>query len=159
MNSIDQPYGYQYHKEQQLSRQWHPFLSALAVELQSAFPSEELCLFFRKLGKRMASQLSLETAHSLHDLETAINGIWRKMNWGWVRFQESEKYLIITHYFSPLSDGLGHPPEMYPVALLEGVYAGWISTLCNDPRLVLQPVQVAPDSDAIQFRFGVTKTQ
>ncbi|MBY0578106.1 MAG: cellulose synthase [Burkholderiales bacterium] len=145
----------EYHAAQQCSRQWNAFLLALSSEFQGKIEEAELRALMRRIGGEMAKTLVLTPGDSLQELESSINGIWFGMDWGWVRLKEMQNYLCIEHFASPLRKSFGESALSWTPALLEGVYAHWLSVLGADSSLRLRQFG-APGGigQPLEFRFG-----
>ena len=145
----------EYHLAQQCSRQWNPFLRAIAAEFQGKIDEAELRALMRRIGESMARSLELSPGDSLQELEASINSVWYGMDWGWVRLKEMQNHLSIEHFSSPLARAFGEEALSWTPALLEGIYAHWFSTLGADSSLRLrQSGSPGGVGEPIEFRFG-----
>lgn len=145
----------EYHAAQQSSRQWGDFLLALAGEFQGKIDAGELRSLMFRVGQSMARRMGQPKGDSLKELEAAMNGVWFNMNWGWVRLQEKQNYLLIEHFAAPLFNAFGAAAMPWSTGILEGVYFDWLSALGADSTLRLRQFGEAQAvGQPIEFRFG-----
>jgi hypothetical protein len=129
-------------KRRLVSRQWAPFLAALAAELTAVADSGGTAAFMRATGARIARLHPLGGLETLEELEDQINIALTHMEWGWARLTAAEDHIVITHGACP--NVLEHdvdqswPPLMAEV--LGGAYGAWLAdqgspgatTVCRD---------------------------
>jgi hypothetical protein len=113
-----------YFRAQQASLQWSPVLRALAVEIGGYTDPDSLRELFFRIGQRFASDMAAEfsDARSLGELEDGLNGLWARMNWGWVSFREDRDGVHVQHSCAPLAEAFGDESLEWSVGLLEGIY-------------------------------------
>ncbi|GGX44133.1 cellulose biosynthesis protein BcsD [Undibacterium squillarum] len=121
----------------QVSRQWQFFLKAFAQEFSQKGDVRELRLLMHRLGRRMATMVSVTDGSSLQALEDAMNRVWTDMNWGCVELSEQADALLVLHQFAPLRLAFGPEASVWTPALLEGIYAQWFEALGMDSSLRL----------------------
>ncbi|WP_353253072.1 cellulose biosynthesis protein BcsD [Salinisphaera sp. PC39] len=137
------------------NRQWRPFLQALAKEMNAQLPDTERRGLFYAMGRRMVEYLPTPDASDLKRLEASINEAWRAIDWGLVQVDETDDFISITHYCSPLRAAFGAESLVWTPALLEGVYAEWFAALGAGEDLVLrQHGDVTGADDAIEYRLA-----
>lgn len=145
----------EYFARQQCSVQWQVFLNAFANEFGQQIPVAELRVLMARLGTSMAQSIPAPTGNTIAELEDSINAIWFDMDWGWVSLVEKETGLFIEHHLAPLQGAFGDQALAWSPAILEGIYAHWLSVLGAGPSLQLTQVQPAkPEDMLIVFRFG-----
>ncbi|HCJ51624.1 MAG TPA: cellulose synthase [Gallionella sp.] len=144
-----------YFTQQQCSAQWMAFLHAFADEFGQQIPVAELRVLMSRLGTAMMRELPTPTGETLAELEASINAIWFDLDWGWVALIEKDDGLYIEHNAAPLLGAFGAAALAWSPALLEGIYAHWLTALGVDSGLQLSQVEAEPtESMAIVFRFG-----
>lgn len=145
-----------YVRGQQISLQWLPVLRAMASELsEHSKPSDLKDLFF-KIGWRfgMDTKHLFEGVQSLSQLEESLNDFWSRINWGWVKLNESKGHIDITHQAAPLSEAFGDEAIGWSVGLLEGFYQSIFSILGAGEAMVCRSVDGANVGMTVQLRFG-----
>lgn len=153
MNDLDENLAY--FARQQCSAQWQVFLKAFAGEFGQQIPVAELRVLMARLGASMAQSIPAPVGNTIAELEESINAIWFDMDWGRVSLDEKEDGLFIEHHLAPLQGAFGEDALAWSPAILEGIYAHWLSVLGADSALQLSQVQPAkPDNLLIVFRFG-----
>lgn len=144
-----------YFTRQQRSTQWGAFLAAFASEFGQQIPVAELRVLMVRLGTSMAKGIAAPAGDTIAQLEDSINSIWFAMDWGWVSLVEKNDGLYIEHHAAPLLGAFGEEGLSWSSAILEGIYAHWLSTLGAGSELRISQVQpAAPDSLLLVFRFG-----
>ena len=155
MNVLEENLGY--FAKQRCSVQWQVFLNAFATEFGQQIPAAELRVLMARLGTSMAQGIDAPTGNTIAELEESINSIWFDMDWGWVSLVEKEDGLYIEHHVAPLLAAFGEEALSWSPAILEGVYAHWLSALGAGSELRISQVQPAkPDNLLLVFRFGRT---
>lgn len=155
MNVFEENLGY--FVKQRCSVQWQVFLNAFAIEFGQQIPVAELRVLMARLGTSMAQGITAPTGDTIAQLEASINSIWFDMDWGWVSLLEKDDGLYIEHHVAPLLDAFGEESLAWSPAILEGIYAHWLSILGADSELQISQVQPAkPDNLLLVFRFGRT---
>jgi hypothetical protein len=144
-----------YFAKQQCSVQWQAFLTAFSAELGQQIPANELRVLMSRLGHFMAQNLPIPSGNTVAELEASINSIWFDMNWGWIELVEKKDELHIEHHAAPLQAAFGADALAWSPAILEGIYAQWLSALSGSSALKLTQVGTAvPDSMILVFRYG-----
>lgn len=115
-----------WHRDQQVSRQWRTFLTALAAELPSQLGDGPAQLILQGVGNRMAQAIVLPVCQSLADAEVAINSVMRDMGWGWVQLVETDHQIEIAVNEPPMGT-----PETgsWLCPVLEGLFTTWMQSL------------------------------
>lgn len=153
MNEFDG--NLRYFSRQQCSVQWQAFLSAFSAELGQQVPANELRVLMTRLGHFMAQSLPAPSGNTVAELEASINAIWFDMNWGWISLVEKKDELHIEHHAAPLQAAFGADALAWSPAILEGIYARWLSALSGSQALKLTQVgNAVPDSMTLAFRYG-----
>ncbi|MBV8890236.1 MAG: hypothetical protein JO267_01665 [Alphaproteobacteria bacterium] len=131
-----------YYAQQQCSRQWVHFISAMFAEFEERVDPTEADQFLETLGGRMAQSLPLRRCESLEELEDDINAVLEGIDWGWVRIAENGRFIEIVHGAYPMVPQ-DESRRSWLVPLLEGVYTEWLNEQGGDPsftaRLVGRP--------------------
>lgn len=144
-----------YFAAQQCSNQWQAFLAAFANELGQQIPANELRVLMTRFGKFMAQSLPTPAGDTIAELEASINSIWFGIDWGWARFIEKSDGLYIEHHAAPLQCAFGEAALAWSPAILEGVYAHWLSVISASSALQLTQVGTAEPGSMLQvFRYG-----
>ena len=145
----------EYFAKQRCSVQWQVFLNAFANEFGQQIPVAELRVLMARLGASMAQGIPAPVGTTIAELEESINSIWFNMDWGWVSLVERDDGLYIEHHLAPLEGAFGEEALSWSPAILEGVYAHWLSILGAGSELRIAQVQPAKlDKLLIVFRFG-----
>lgn len=108
--------------KQQKNRQWDFFLQSFARVFSNQLSSEDLRDLMRSIGEEAAKEITLDNAGTLSDLQTLINCFWEEKQWGCVHFEERDDYLLIQHFFSPLSITFNEEDLVWASGFLEGLY-------------------------------------
>lgn len=144
-----------YFSRQRSSAQWQVFLNAFATEFGQQIPAAELRVLMARLGTSMAQAIAAPAGNTIAELEASINSIWFDMDWGWVKLVEKEDGLYIEHHLAPLCVAFGEESLSWSPAILEGIYAHWLSILGAGSELrIAQVPLVKPDNLLLVFRFG-----
>lgn len=144
-----------YFTRQQCAAQWQAFLAAFASELGQQIPANELRILMGRFGKFMAQSLPMPSGTTLDDLEASINTIWFNINWGWVKLNEKDDGLYIEHHAAPLQAAFGAEALEWSPAILEAIYAHWLSTISASSSLQLTQAEPAKaDSMLLVYRYG-----
>lgn len=154
MSNLDQG-SLQYFMARSCDPQWRDFLSALAEELASQMPSDQLRAFFHIIGRRMAEAHPLRAGESLAQLETHVNRYFASIQWGWVRLKDQQASVEFAHACAPLRAAFGASAMEWCGAVLEGMYAAWLKQMGSGDALELRQVGHAEGlSDTITFRLA-----
>lgn len=154
MSDLDQG-SLRYYGVQACDRQWRDFLSALASELNSQMPADELRAFFFVVGKRIAEANPVQVGESLEQLETNLNQYFSSTQWGWVKIQDLHSSLEFLHSCSPLRAAFGDAAMEWCPALIEGIYSVWMKQLGAGDDLQLRQVgHVDGASDTLRLRLA-----
>jgi len=144
-----------YYARRQCSEQWRVFLTVLAEELSAQMESDDRRHLMHSLGRRMAAKLPHPDVTTLAQLESAINGLWEQMEWGYATLREADGYIAITHYCAPLRAAFGAASLKWVPALLEGIYAHWFEAFGAGKDLqVFQVTSPRGSDDAVAFKLG-----
>lgn len=115
---------------------WRAFLRALADEIDGASGAAAREALLRGVGRRMAVTNPLPLSSDTQALTLEMND--RLAGWGWgnvsLRLSDTERMLVITHTGLPGIGGAGDPPGTWLVAVLEGLYEGWLNALPGAER-------------------------
>lgn len=154
MSDLDQG-SLRYYGAQACDPQWKGFLSALASELNSQMPADELRAFFFVIGKRIAESNPVQVGESLEQLETNLNHYFRSSGWGWVKVQDLHTSLEFLHSCAPLRSAFGDAAMDWCPALLEGTYSVWMKQLgAGDDLQIRQVGQIEGASDTLRLRLA-----
>ncbi len=131
-----------YYAQQHCSRQWVHFIAAMFAEFEERVDAAEADQFLETLGSRVARFLPLRRCESLGDLEDDINAVLDGIDWGWVRINEGEQFIEITHGAYPMVPQ-DESRRSWFVPIIEGLYTVWLAEQGGDPtfsaRLAGQP--------------------
>ena len=134
--------------------QWRGFLRALAEEFAAQLSREDLRALFRMTGRRMAKAAPLQ-ARSMADFERSANAYLKSMNWGRLETRDLGSAYEFVHSAAPLRDAFGNTAMEWSPALLEGLYAEWLSALGAGSQLELHQVgEAGGEFDSLQFRLA-----
>jgi hypothetical protein len=135
--------------------QWSFFLQALAEEMASQMPPDELRIFFQTVGKRIARSHGVVVGDSLSDLQEAFNAVFSDKGWGWCVVSDGGQYLEILHGCAPLRQGFGDAAMPWVAGLLEGMYSQWLLQMGAGSSLKLQQVgEVETPADVFTFHLA-----
>lgn len=135
--------------------QWREFLAALGDELAEQLPLDELRGLFYALGKRMAAAAPLPAAASLDELEGQMNVWFGARDLGWTQVRDLQHSVEFWHVCAPLRGAFGERAMPATGALLEGLYATWLSTLGAGGELALRQIAGAEGPcDVLRFRLA-----
>ncbi len=140
--------------EQQSSRQWKTFLTLLADELSEQLAPRNLHGIMRRTGARFAQQHHLPAAQTIGEIQDAMNGVWRELNWGWLEIAEAGDSLLLKHFCSPLRANFGDKHQEWTPAFLEGVYEQWLRQSGADDQLRVSRSNAPDNWGTIEYRFG-----
>lgn len=145
-----------YFREQQISLQWLPVLRAMASEMSSSMPADELHGLFAKIGERFAidSEDHFNEAETLAQLEESLNYFWARINWGWVSFKEAKGCIEITHSAAPLAEAFGEDALEWSIGLLQGFYQRAFNALGASENMAVRTVGELTGGIDINLRFG-----
>lgn len=149
-----------YYQEQQISRQWLDFLRAFAEELGEQANEEELQFLMRSTGERLARMFEgqLPSIANLASLEDELNAYWRYMNWGYVRLEEADSNINITHLACPLASAFGKGSLRWTSGFLEGFYQAIFHSLGAGKRLHVRATDISSGADSLSFCFGLDQS-
>lgn len=145
----------QYLEDVQCSKQWQGFLAALAAELEAQAAEDELRALMKRVGFRVVSDWPAFECGSLEELQSAVNAIWRDMDWGWVEMLDKGDHIKLAHHAAPLRAVFGDAALPWVSAVLEGVYGELFSRMGADDALAMQRLPAEPDDAGdLRFYFG-----
>ncbi len=132
-----------------------PLLRVLAAELEVQVPGGQLRSLAYMAGRRFGAQRSIGEVRTLVDFETFANQVLGRLDWGWMRIEESTGAVDILHGCAPLQHWFGDGAPTWAPGFFEGMYAEWMRQLGAGERLdVRQIVSSAPVSDVMRFRLA-----
>lgn len=135
--------------------QWQEFLQVLADELNTQMPAPELRVFFRALGRRLASRLPLMPSRHLAELEQRIDEQVRTLGWGWVRLHDLGDGLELLHACTPLRQAFGEASVDWTGGLLEGLHGAWMKQAgAGDALELRQTGAIEVPFDTFRFRLA-----
>jgi hypothetical protein len=142
----------QYYARQQCSRQWVHFMAAMFTEFEERVDPAEADQFLEALGTTMARLLPLERCESLDELEEDINNVLEGIDWGWMRFAETDSSIQITHGAYPMIPQ-DQNRRSWLVPILEGLYTGWLGEQGGDPSFTTR-LSAAPRASGAPLTFN-----
>jgi hypothetical protein len=128
--------------------------SLLLREMRENASDEEVDGFFHAIGARMAQSCPLPDVDRMDRLASAMNEIWRALDWGRVLLEPEEDGIGIVHFDAPVTmieDDSGLWPAAF-TSILEGAYDGWFRSLGSGPKL--QTTLVSRSADRIELHHG-----
>lgn len=134
---------------QQVSRQWRGMLEALASEFQAQIGETELRQVMHGVGLRFAEANPLARCNTMPDLCSALNDLWKQIDWGFADLTDTPDYLRIVHHCAPLR-AFGANASGWSPAFLEGAYQGWLSSQGAKGLAVVQ-TSTYSDMDSVEF--------
>ncbi len=140
--------------ERLCASQWRDVLSAFAQELAQDLTVQRLRALMRRAGEQFAGRQALAPASSVADMQSAINQVWRLLDWGWVEISEAEDHLALAHCCAPLRAAFGDSHLVWSSGFLEGVYESWMRRLGADAQLRITEQQAADALGTIVYRLG-----
>lgn len=140
----------------QSTRDWRPFLRAMAEELDLVAGPAGRDALLHGVGRQMALQHPLSHQGSTAALALEMNELLQTFGWGRVTITFAPAYacLLLSHTGLPRIGGRGEPPGTWLAGVLEGLYEGWMAQQPgSDASLVARRIAM-PDPDTITFRYG-----
>ncbi len=123
MNFPETPLGY--YERTSCSVQWLEFNRALAAELSSGLPPQEVRQLFSRIGAQVATALPVDRCDSVAELQAGFNSRWESISWGFSNLREEADYLEITHACSPFAMAFGPVSTDWAGGFFEGAYQTW----------------------------------
>ncbi|KCB24963.1 cellulose biosynthesis protein BcsD [Bordetella hinzii] len=140
--------------ERLCASQWRDVLAAFAQELAQDLTAQRLRALMRRTGETFAARHVLPQAASVADMQSAINQVWRSLDWGWVEIAEAEDHLALAHHCAPLRGAFGDSHLVWSTGFLEGAYESWMRRLGADAQLRVTQQQASDELGTIVYRFG-----
>lgn len=134
--------------------QWRDVLAAFAQELSQDLTVQRLHTLMRRAGEQFADRHALSSAASIAEMQSAINQVWRPLDWGWVEIEEAEDHLALAHYCAPLRAAFGAAHLDWSAGFLEGAYESWMRLLGADAQLKVTQQRASDEDGVILYRFG-----
>ena len=109
---------------------------ALLAEAVSRFGPEDVVLYLRSVGARLASDLPLPPAATLAEMQAAMNRELLTLDLGTAEVSASTTAIEIDHRYFPRRLGPdGQDSDAYIFSLLEGLYGAWFQTVSGNDQL------------------------
>jgi hypothetical protein len=143
----------QYYRQQQYQPGWFDLLSVMINGMLNNAGERESQAFLRQMGDNLASRYPLGAIATVADLETQINQVLGRFNWGFVDLQPSETAIVIDHLALPPGDGV-MPDRQWRLALgavLMGLYARWLRVQGGSDTVALTCEETGESS--LRFRY------
>ncbi|MEN5017398.1 cellulose biosynthesis protein BcsD [Erwinia sp. Eh17-17] len=143
----------QYYRQQQYQPGWFDLLSVMINGMLNNAGERESQAFLRQMGDNLASRYPLGAIATVADLETQINQVLGRFNWGFVDLQPSETAIVIDHLALPPGDGV-MPDRQWRLALgavLMGLYARWLRVQGGSDKVALTCEETGESS--LRFRY------
>lgn len=135
--------------------QWRIFLHALSEEIDGLGGSGARDELLRGVGRRVARYQPILPSSSPELLEFEMNSALTTLGWGHVTLEPDNDgaSLTIIHTDMPRIGGTGDPPGTWLAAMLEGLYAGWLSQIPGaDPESRVS--REVTESHRVVFVYG-----
>jgi len=137
-----------------VAAQWRVFVRGLVETLDEHLDQEGRAALMRAIGRRMADAMPLPHCDTLKGLESHINDALGAAEWGYCRIavDVERRCLVVTHAAAP-AIGVGQDADGGWIgAVLEGLYAGWLSDQPGaDAALAPEVVQYAAGSAKLEY--------
>lgn len=143
-----------YYRQQQYQPGWFDLLSVMINGMLRNAGERESHAFLQQMGDTLASRYPLGASQTVADLETQINAVLARFNWGFVDVQPRESAMVISHMALPPGDGQTDARQWRQAlgAVLLGLYARWLRDQGGSPAVSL--VCEETDSEAtLNFRY------
>lgn len=145
-----------YFRSQQVSLQWLPILRALARELDQHASTQDLRRLFYNAGEHFAGDTAdhFQGIETLSQLEESLNGLWARLNWGWVELKETHGVIEIAHQAAPLVEAFGDEALDWSIGLLEGFYERVFKVLGAGDAMSVTGLPAASSGMTVRLNFG-----
>lgn len=144
-----------YLKQRRPAETVEPLLRALSAELQVQVPEGQLRALAYLAGRRFGAQQSIGEIRTLVEFEAFANETLGRLDWGWMRIEESADAVDILHGCAPLQHWFGDGANVWAPGFFEGMYAEWMRQLGAGERLdVRQIVGGSGTADVMRFRLA-----
>lgn len=133
---------------------WFDLLSLIIGGMIDNAGEEESHAFLQAIGENLAARYPLPAARTVQDLETQINLVLARFNWGFADIQPQDSAITIHHLALPTSDGALEQARWQAAltAVLCGLYGRWLREQGGSPVVPLVCDSTAQDS-ALTFRY------
>ncbi len=135
------------------SPQWRSFFQVLSLEWSAELPVAQLHAQMVRRGGLLADLHPLPAADGLAELELAMNEVWVRLQWGWVRLHDQGDALRLVHRAAPLVEAFGPMASGWSVGLLEGMYQRWLQRAGAQPGLRVRLVNSVLQPPSHEFLF------
>jgi len=133
---------------------WFDLLNLMISGMIDNAGEAESQAFLHNIGEQLAGRYPLPAARTVQDLETQINLVLARFNWGYIDNDASETAIRIAHTALPI------PPEESKQmawnhafsAVLEGLYARWLREQGGKSHVSLWR-EASPSATVIHFRY------
>lgn len=142
-----------YLSELQNSRQWGFFLRAQAQVFKENLSNEELRFLMGRIGAESAKNMNLSGITTLLELEQALAVFWKSKDWGFVNLIESDNFIQIDHYCSPIEQSFGPASLEWSAGFMEGFYSQLFKNLKAGPELIVTQIS-SDDSACLSYRLS-----
>lgn len=107
---------------------WFDLLNLMINGMIDNAGEAESQAFLQNIGEQLAARYPLPAARTVQDLETQINLVLARFNWGFADMQPQESALVIHHLGLPGSDGVQEQAQWQAAlgAVLCGLYGRWL---------------------------------
>lgn len=129
-------------------------MTLMIDEILGSTDDEQWGGFFRKIGERIARELSLDGIEEVEDLVDAMNRLWEILGWGQVRLELDDEGIDVYHRDMPMdleSDDAGNWGKVAPYILV-GAYEHWFHMLGSGSTIETRILRRSPDM--IHLRHG-----
>lgn len=143
----------QYYRQQQSQPGWFDLLSVMISGMLTNAGESESQAFLEHMGDSLAGRYPLGPAATVGELESQINHLLARFNWGFVDINPVETAIVIDHLALPAGDGI-IPAAQWQLAMgavLKGVYARWLREQGGHDRVLLTVETISDVS--IRFRY------
>lgn len=138
-----------------VSAQWRGFLRALMETLDANMEPGSRDALLRAVGGRMAQLSPLPNCATLAELESRMNDVLATSDWGFVQvsLDTQSRALVLSHSVPPMVATHHDATGAWVGAVLEGLYAAWLSGQPGAEAGVPLRRQPATAGNVV-FRFG-----
>lgn len=143
----------QYYRQQKCQPGWFDLLSVMINGMLTNAGEDESQAFLEHMGDTLGGRYPLDASTTVGELETQINHVLARFNWGFIDIQPGESAIVIDHLALPLGDEI-IPAGQWQLAMgavLKGLYARWLREQGGHDRVTLT-VETTSDV-SLRFRY------
>ena len=133
---------------------WFDLLNLMISGMIDNAGEAESQAFLHNIGEQLAGRYPLPAARTVQDLETQINLVLARFNWGFADLQPQEGAMLIQHLGLPGSDDTQEQAQFQAAlsAVLCGLYGRWLREQGGSATVPVVCESTAQDS-TLTFRY------